>query len=132
MKAFERTSPPPVQDAVKMLSVANARVIAGGTDLLGVMKDGLLPTDRVVDLKAIPGLDKIREESGELRIGALAKIGDLATSALVLEKAPALAQAAFAVASPQIRNMGTLGGNLAQKVRCWYYRDADRADCYKR
>ncbi|MBI2325006.1 MAG: FAD binding domain-containing protein [Chloroflexi bacterium] len=132
MKSFEHMSPTSVQEAVKMLSVGNARVIAGGTDLLGIMKDGLLPTDRVVDLKAIPGLDKIREESGELRIGALARIGDLASSALVQQKAPALAAAAFAVASPQIRNAGTLGGNLAQKVRCWYYRDADRADCYKR
>ena len=132
MKTFEYTRPTSVQEAVKLLAVANARIVAGGTDLLGVMKDGLLPTDRVVDLKAIPGLDKIREEGGELRIGALAKVADLAASALVKEKAPALAQAAFAVASPQIRNMGPLGGNLAQKVRCWYFRDADRADCYKR
>jgi len=132
MKTFERTSPTSVQEAVKMLSVANARVIAGGTDLTGMMKDALLPTDRVVDLKAIPGLDTIREESGELRIGALAKIADIAASALIRDKAPALAQAAGLVASPQIRNMGTLGGNIAQKVRCWYYRDADRADCYKR
>lgn len=132
MKIFERTSPTSVQEAVRMLSVANARVMAGGTDLTGMMKDALLPTDRVVDLKAIPGLDRIREEGGEVRIGALAKIADIAASALVKDKAPALAAAAGLVASPQIRNMGTLGGNLAQKVRCWYFRDADRADCYKR
>lgn len=132
MKTFERTSPTSVQEAVKMLSVGNARAMAGGTDLAGLMKDALLPTDRVVDLKAIAGLDQIREDGGELRIGALAKIADIAASALVKDKAPALAQAAGLVASPQIRNMGTLGGNLAQKVRCWYFRDADRADCYKR
>ena len=132
MKSFERTSPTSVQEAVKMLSVANARVLAGGTDLLMVMKDGLLPTDRVVDLKSIPGLDKIREESGELRIGSLARIGDIAASDLVKQKAPALALAAAAVASPQIRNSGTLGGNLAQKTRCWYFRDLDRSECYKR
>ena len=132
MKLFEHTNPTSVQEAVKMLSVQNARVIAGGTDLMGVMKDGLLPTDRVVNLKSIPGLDAIREEAGELRIGAMARIADIASSSLVAQKAPALAQAAAAIASPQLRNMGTLGGNLAQKVRCWYFRDADRTDCYKR
>jgi xanthine dehydrogenase YagS FAD-binding subunit len=132
MKLFEHTSPTSVQEAVKMLSVQNARVVAGGTDLIGVMKDGLLPTDRVVDLKSIPNIDYIKEDSGEIRIGALARIADIATSSLVTQKAPALAQAAAAIASPQIRNMGTLGGNLAQKVRCWYFRDADRTDCYKR
>jgi xanthine dehydrogenase YagS FAD-binding subunit len=86
----------------------------------------------VVNLKTIPGLDQIKEEGGELRIGALARLADIAASALVAQKAPALTNAALLVASPQIRNMGTLGGNLAQKVRCWYFRDIDRADCYKR
>jgi xanthine dehydrogenase YagS FAD-binding subunit len=132
MKLFEHSNPTSVQEAVKMLSVQNARPIAGGTDLIGVMKDGLLPTDRVVNLKSIPGLDYIKEESGEIRLGALTRIGDIASSSVVAQKAPALAQAALAVASPQVRNMGTLGGNLAQKVRCWYFRDSDRADCYKR
>lgn len=132
MKRFEHTSATSAAEAVKLLSVQNARAIAGGTDLLGVMKEGLLPTDRVVDLKTIKGLDTISEDSGQLRIGALAKIADIAASDLVKTKAPALAQAAARVASPQIRNMGTLGGNMAQKVRCWYFRDADRTDCYKR
>lgn len=132
MKRFEHANPASVQEAVKLLSAQNARVVAGGTDLLGVMKDGLLPTDRVVNLKAIKGLDYIKEEGGELRIGALARLADIAASDVVLKKAPALAQAAALVASPQIRNMGTLGGNLAQKVRCWYFRDPDRTDCYKR
>ena len=132
MKRFEHTNATSVQEAVKLLSAQNARALAGGTDLLGIMKDELLPTDRVVNLKTIPGLDYIKEESGELRIGALARLADIAASALVGQKAPALAQAALLVASPQLRTMGTLGGNLAQKVRCWYYRDPDRADCYKR
>jgi xanthine dehydrogenase YagS FAD-binding subunit len=132
MKRFEYLNATSVQEAVKLLSAQNARALAGGTDLLGVMKEGLLPTDRVVNLKGIPGLDYIKEESGELRIGALAKLADIAANGVVQQKAPALAQAALLVASPQIRNMGTLGGNLAQKVRCWYFRDADRADCYKR
>lgn len=132
MKRFEHTSPTSVQEAVKLLSAQNARALAGGTDLLGIMKEGLLPTDRVVDLKTIPGLAYIKEEGGELRVGALTKLADIAASDLVQKRAPALAQAAAAAASPQIRNMGTLGGNLAQKVRCWYFRDADRTDCYKR
>ena len=132
MKRFEHMNATSVQEAVKFLSVQNARALAGGTDLLGIIKDGLLPTDRVVNLKTIPGLDYIKEEAGELRIGALARLADIATSALVIDKAPSLAQSAVWAASPQIRNMGTLGGNLGQKVRCWYYRDADRADCYKR
>ena len=132
MKRFEHTNATSVAEAVRLLSAQNARALAGGTDLLGIMKDELLPTARVVNLKTIPGLDYIREESGELRLGALATLAAVAGSALVAQKAPALAQAALAVATPQIRNMGTLGGNLAQKVRCWYYRDPDRADCYKR
>jgi len=132
MKRFESVSATSVQEAVKLLSARNARALAGGTDLTAIMKDGLLPTDRVVDLKAIPGLDQIEEEDGELRLGAMARLADVAASSLVAQKAPALALAAALVASPQIRNMGTLGGNLAQKTRCWYYRDADRADCYKR
>ena len=115
-----------------MLGAQNARAIAGGTDLLALMKDGILDAARVVDPTAIPGLDAISEVSGELRIGTLAKLADIADSRLVKDRAPALAHAAFAVASPQIRNMGTLGGNLAQKVRCWYFRDPDRSDCYKR
>jgi xanthine dehydrogenase YagS FAD-binding subunit len=132
MKRFEYLNATSVEEAVKMLSAQNARALGGGTDLLGIMKEGLLPTDRVVNLKSIPGLDQIKEEGGELRIGALTRIADIAANAAVGQKAPALAQAAALVASPQIRNMGTLGGNLAQKVRCWYFRDVDRADCYKR
>ncbi len=132
MKRFEHLNATSVDEAVKLLSAQNARAIAGGTDLLGIMKDGLLATDRVVNLKTIPGLEYVKEEGGELRIGALTRLAAIAADGVVNQKAPALAQAAALVASPQIRNMGTLGGNLAQKVRCWYFRDADRADCYKR
>ncbi len=132
MRAFEHVNATSVQEAVKLLSVENARAVAGGTDLLGVVKEGLLPTGRVVNLKTIPGLDQIKADGEGLRVGALARLADIAGSALVRERAPSVAAAASAVASPQIRNMGTLGGNLAQKVRCWYYRDPDRADCYKR
>ena len=74
MKKYEHTSPTSVQDAVKLLSAQNARACAGGTDLIGIMKEGLLPTDRVVDLKAIKGLDYIKEDGGELKIGALTRL----------------------------------------------------------
>ena len=132
MKKYEHTSPTSVQDAVKLLSAQNARACAGGTDLIGIMKEGLLPTDRLVDLKTIKGLDYIKEDGGELKIGAVTKLSTIAASDVVNTKAPALAEAAARVASPQIRNMGTLGGNMAQKVRCWYFREFERADCYKR
>lgn len=132
MRAFEHKRATSVQEAVKLLSVPGARPVAGGTDLLGVVKDGLLPTARVVDLKTIPGLDQIRIDGEAVRIGALTRLADIAGSPIVKERAPSVAAAAALVASPQIRSMGTLGGNLAQKVRCWYFREADRTDCYKR
>lgn len=132
MRSFEYVNATSVAEAVSLLSAQNARALAGGTDLLQLMKDGILAPERVVNLRSIPDLDYIREEGGGLRIGALARLADIAASPLAMQKTPALAQAAVLVASPQIRNMGTLGGNLAQKTRCWYFRDADRADCYKR
>ena len=132
MRSFEHVNATSVQEAVKLLSVQNARVIGGGTDLLAVVKDGLLPTARIVNLKTIPGLDQIKADGEGVRIGALARLADIAGSTLVKERAPSVAAAAALVASPQIRNAGTIGGNIAQKGRCWYYRDADRADCYKR
>ncbi len=132
MKRFELVNPKSVAEAVTLLGAQNARALAGGTDLLGLMKDGIVEAERVVNLKSIPDLAYVREAGGELRIGALTHLSEIAASGVVQQKAAALAQAAGLVASPQIRNTGTLGGNLAQKVRCWYYRDADRSDCYKR
>ncbi len=132
MKRFEYVNARSVAEAVTLLGAQNAHALGGGTDLLGLMKDDIIAYERVVNLKTIPDLDYIREANGEIRIGAIARLADIAASDVVAKKAPALAQAAAAVASPQIRNRGTLGGNLAQKVRCWYYRDPDRADCYKR
>ncbi len=101
-----------------------AMIIAGGTDCLGLLKNKVLPLypAALVNIKNIPGLNYIEEDSGGLRIGALAKLADLASSPVVREKYGVLAEAANSVASPQIRNMGTLGGNLCQEVRCLYYR----------
>jgi xanthine dehydrogenase YagS FAD-binding subunit len=101
-----------------------AKINAGGTDLLGILKDRILPEapEILIDIKKIPGLDHIREENGALHIGALARLSDVAASPLVGKMFPALARAAGQVATPVIRTMATLGGNLCQDVRCWYYR----------
>jgi len=101
-----------------------ARANAGGSDLLGALKDGIYPEppDLLVDLKTIPGLDAIEADEAGLRVGALARLADIARSEPIRAHWPIFSQAAQAVASPQIRNVATLGGNLCQEVRCWYFR----------
>lgn len=125
MKPFEYFQPKSLKDASRMLrdKAGETLPFAGGTDLLGLMKDGVTAPRRLVNLKRLPGMDRIEiASSGEIKIGALVKIADIAHSALIQERLPALAQAARQVASPQLRNMGTLGGNLCQRPRCWYFR----------
>lgn len=102
----------------------HARLNAGGTDLFGLLKDDFLPDypEAVVNIKTVTGLEYIREGRGMLRIGALTRLVTLANSPLLKQRYSALAEAAHAVASPQIRNVATLGGNLCQDVRCCYYR----------
>jgi xanthine dehydrogenase YagS FAD-binding subunit len=96
---------------------------AGGIDLLDHMKEHLVEPPRVVDLKRIPGLDAIVSEAdGALRIGALATLAKLAGHEGVRKTHPALARACGEAASPQIRNIATIGGNVLQRPRCWYYR----------
>jgi len=101
-----------------------ARIIAGGTDLLGALKDEFLPDypDAVINIKTISDLDYIKLDGDILRIGALARLADIVKSSLVKSRWNVLAEAARSVASPQIRNAATIGGNLCQDVRCWYYR----------
>lgn len=100
-----------------------ARVHAGGTDLLGCLRDGIFTADTLVSLSRVSELQGITAlPDGGLRIGALTSIAEIAGHATIRERYTALAQAAEAVASPQLRNQGTLGGNLCQKPRCWYYR----------
>jgi NADPH-dependent glutamate synthase beta subunit-like oxidoreductase len=124
MKPFEHRDAKTVDEAVEVLRENRGKLIAGGTDLLGVLKDRVLPTypEVLVNIKSIPGLDTIERDEGGMKIGALAKLADIATSPVVKEEYSMLAEAAQAVAMPQIRNMGTIGGNLCQGVRCWYYR----------
>lgn len=96
---------------------------AGGTDLIGCLREGILSVDKVVSLSALDDLHGITETAdGGLIIGALTTITEISENPLVLKKYPGLAQGAAEVASPQLRNQGTIGGNLCQKPRCWYYR----------
>jgi xanthine dehydrogenase YagS FAD-binding subunit len=126
VKPFKHFDAASVDEALSMLKdyKGEARLMAGGTDLLAVLKDQILEgyPKALINIKTIPGLDKIQEKGEGLRIGALAKLADIALSPSVQTKYPALSQAAGSVASPEIRTMGTIGGNLCQDVRCWYYR----------
>jgi xanthine dehydrogenase YagS FAD-binding subunit len=119
-------------------SEGTANLIAGGTDLLGVLKDEILPDypEAVINIKTIPGLDGVKQNTKGLKIGALTKLADVAAHPLVRKNYPILAKAAEAVATPEIRNMATLGGNLCQDTRCWYYRYphhmGGRIICYRK
>ena len=104
-----------------------AALIAGGTDLLGTLKDNALPeyAEVLINIKTIPGLEYIEEDGEGLKIGALTKVSDIEKSQTIREQYSVLAEAARSVASPQIRNMGTIGGNICQQPRCWYYRNPE-------
>ncbi len=103
-------------------SWAQAEVLAGGTDLLGLMKDDVVHPKRVVNIKQIKEMNGVTPGPKGLRIGALTTLGELADNVNVIKDYPALAEAINDAASPQIRNMATLGGNLCQRPRCWYFR----------
>ena len=117
MKRFAHHNARSIKEAGKLLAEyeGKAKANAGGTDLLGVLRDGCLTEypQAVVNLKTIKGLEYIKKERKGLKIGALTKLADIAGSPEVKETYPLLAEAAHAVASPHIRNMATLGGNLA-------------------
>ena len=120
---FTYVRPDKLNDTVKHLGTPGAAVHAGGTDLLGCLREGILDVDKLVSLSALPDLYGIRENAeGGLTIGALNTITQVSESEPVRKKYPGLAQGASEVASPQLRNQGTIGGNLCQKPRCWYYR----------
>jgi xanthine dehydrogenase YagS FAD-binding subunit len=101
-----------------------ARPMGGGTDLLTQLDRGILPADQVVDLRAL-GLSGIEHRDAGLRIGATTPVAEVERDAGIGARFSALAQAAAAVGSPQLREMGTVGGNLCQQVRCWYFRHPD-------
>jgi len=137
MEKFEHFNISTIAEAVEMLRryQGRANVIAGGTDLLGKMKDRILPScpEALINLNTIPNFDYVKEKEGVLRIGPLAILEDIATHALVRQKYSALAEAARRCASPHLREMGTIGGNICQDIRCWFYRNPDnRFPCLRK
>ncbi len=110
-------------DAVRRVAGArSAGFIAGGTELTNLMKDGVEAPDLVVDINALP-LGRVDEKRGVVRIGALARMTDVADDPAVRRRIPAVSEALLASASPQVRNAASIGGNLLQRTRCWYFRD---------
>jgi xanthine dehydrogenase YagS FAD-binding subunit len=137
MRKFTHIDVRTVEEAVSALRRYGSRasIIAGGTDILGKMKDEVLPNypEALINIKSIVGLDFLKEEAGMLRIGALTRLEDIAKEPLIREKYTALSQAAAGTASPHLRAMGTLGGNLCQDIRCWYYRNPNnRFPCLRK
>jgi xanthine dehydrogenase YagS FAD-binding subunit len=124
MNSFEYANPTTVQEAAGLLGTkwGQADVLAGGTDLISLMKDHLHEPKRVVNIKNIKELEGISKTADGLRIGALVTMDELAKNADVAASYKALSEAAAGVPSPQIRHMGTVGGDLCQRPRCWYYR----------
>ena len=129
MKAFEWSSPATINEAVKLLTVSSPpdideapRPIAGGQDLLTTMKDYTSRPSRLVNLKNIRGLNRITLNARGLTIGALVTLSEIEEHAGVRKSFPGLSEAAHSIATPQIRNLGTVGGNLCQRPRCWYFR----------
>ncbi len=126
MKPFKHHNAGSIGEAARLLTKykGKAKVNAGGTDLLGTMRDRITVDypEAVINLKKIEGLDYIKRDGKGLKVGALAKLADIAKSPDVNKEYALLAEAAYSVATPHVRNMATIGGNLAQDVRCWYYR----------
>jgi xanthine dehydrogenase YagS FAD-binding subunit len=125
MERFEYASPATLKDATALLGSnwTDAQVLAGGTDLISMMKEYHISPKRVVNIKDIKELGGISKSGTGLRIGATVTFDELTQNPLVRAEFPALVQAALGVTSPQIRNMGTVAGDLCQRPRCWYFRD---------
>jgi len=129
MKSFSNANPKSVQEAVKLLESKNAAIVGGGSDMLGMVKERLVSPDVLVHLRSIPGHDKIREQGGEVRIGGLVTLTELSQNQIIGGRYTVLADAAGVVGTPQIRNAGTLAGNVCQRPWCWYFRNG--FPCYK-
>jgi len=126
MRSFKHINARTVDEACALLGKYNGKAVlnAGGMDLLSTLKGEYLLDypEAIINIKTIPGLDYITEDRGALKIGALVRLADLVRSPLLKGHYEVLAEAAHSVATPQVRNAATIGGNLCQDVRCWYYR----------
>jgi xanthine dehydrogenase YagS FAD-binding subunit len=131
MAAFQLFQPTALDDALRLLEEYgdDGWILAGGQDSFDWFKDRNKQPRAVIDINGIEGLAGIREDGDSIEIGALTSLTAIATNALIKERYGVLADAALRVASPQIRNVGTLGGNVSQDTRCWYYRSGLK--CYR-
>jgi NADPH-dependent glutamate synthase beta subunit-like oxidoreductase len=137
LRTFRHVDASTIETAVSLLRQYGdkAYIIAGGTDLIGTLRFDILPEypEVVINLKNIPGMDLIIEENGVLTIGAMTRLEDIANNTLVRDRYPALSEAAGKTASPHIRAMGTIGGNICQLTRCWYFRkEENRFNCIRK
>lgn len=125
MRNFKIAEPQTIDQVTSLLSENKEKyyLLAGGTDLLGEIKDEIIEPEVVVDLKSIPNLSYIKKERGGVRIGALTTLTELTEDPVIKQDYPGLHEAALSISTPQLRNVGTVGGNLCQRPRCWYYRD---------
>src|SRR6201994_3166779 len=132
MKNFEYVRPKTISEAIAAAAEPNAAYLAGGTNLLDLMKGNVARPDRIVDVSRLDGLDRIEQlPDGGVRIGALVRNADLANDAEFARTYPAVAEALLSGASGQLRNAATVGGNLLQRTRCNYFYDNASA-CNKR
>jgi xanthine dehydrogenase YagS FAD-binding subunit len=123
MPGFSYVRAKSLEEAVRQLAAPGARLHAGGTDLLGCLQDGIMTAEKVVSINGLSELRGVKTTAnGGLRIGALATLAEIAGNSAIQKGYAALSQAAAAAASPQLRNQGTIGGNLCQRPRCWYFR----------
>ena len=130
MKNFRYIAPRTAESAVELVR-GGGRFLGGGTDLLAEMKEGIAAPPTLVSVKSLPGMTELRRASGTWSIGAAVTLARLAAEPGLRAECGALVEAAEEVGSPQIRNVATVGGNLAQHSRCWYYRHRD-IRCLKR
>jgi xanthine dehydrogenase YagS FAD-binding subunit len=131
MPAFELFQPATADDAVALLAEhgEDAWVMAGGQDSFDWLKDRIKRPKVVIDLSQVSGMSGVRDLDGGVEIGAMTTLTELGRDPLIRERFPILSEAAGLVASPQIRNQGTIGGNVSQDTRCWYYRSG--FPCYR-
>ncbi|HSW56842.1 MAG TPA: FAD binding domain-containing protein, partial [Dehalococcoidales bacterium] len=137
LRKFEHINARSLEEALSLLQRhgEKACVMAGGTDLIGTLRFEILQDypEVLINLKTIPGLSYIQEEDGWLKIGALTRLEDIAKHPLSQDRFSALAEAARRTASPHVRAMGTIGGNICQLIRCWYFRkENNRFDCLRK
>jgi len=126
VKPFAYARPQSLEEALAAIGAPGSAALAGGTELLNWMRLGIEAPDRVVDLQLLDDLRAITVQGdGTLRIGALARLSEVAADGAVARMAPVLRSAILQAASPQLRNLATIGGNLLQRTRCPYFRAED-------